>query len=122
MPDRATFACAVLALALFLISVSCEDDAAGTVTLYPGFGASASGSGVANEVSVGRCTRSTSPPNAVSSFNRSGYFVALYSTYDCSGEAIVTLYPYGQTAHYLPTHGPINSIRGIESIAPSSSR
>lgn len=122
MPDRATLACAVVALVLLLTTASCEDDTVGTVTLYPGFGTSASGSGVTNEVSVGRCTRSTAPPDAVSSFNRSGYFVALYSTYDCSGEAIVTLYPYGQTAHYLPTHGPINSIRGIESIAPSSSR
>lgn len=120
MSGREAFACAALVLALVFTFTSCEDTV-GTVTLYPQPGNAAPGSGVANEISVGRCTRNTSPPDAVSSFNRSGYFVAMYLTYDCSGPPTVTLYPFGQTPHYLPTHGPINSVRGLELIIPESS-
>lgn len=98
-----------------------SEDSTGTVTLYADHRTSPSFA-VVNPVDVGRCIRDTSPPNAVASVNRTAYYVELYLTFDCSGPPIMTLRPYGQSLDHHPAHGPVNSIRAVESPGEWSSR
>lgn len=115
MPIHSIPGCALISILSLVIASCAEGDTLGTVTLYPSAEPSSARAGASNRVQLGRCSRNTSPPDAVSSLNRSGHYVHLYSTSDCSGPPVTTLRPYGQAFDRLPAHGPVNSLRAVDS-------